>query len=328
MVLLVMKLSQIVIFREVMLSGSLSQAARNLGRTQPAISAAIARLEDELGFKLFERRGLRLYAVPEAHYLLSQATDILERLDTTERNLKNLKNLEAGNLRIVAMPGPSVFLLPRLVSRLTKGHEDIRVTIITRSSPQVHRLISTQSYDLGIADLGIDNDINSSLVNVTPVVSNCLCAVPKDDPLADLPLIRPQDLSGRPLATLNADHQTYRQTREVFHAVGAELRVRFEAQYFLPLLSYVEDRQACAVVDTLSAESYLLYRGSAECGVAFRRFAPEIPLSFATLTPAHRAQSMLAVAFARAWEAEVTAINTRWEEPFTSQMHEVNHDQS
>jgi DNA-binding transcriptional LysR family regulator len=323
-----MKLSQITIFREVMLSGSVSQAARNLGRTQPAISTAIARLEDELGFKLFDRQGHRLHPVPEAHYLLSEASDIMERLATTERNLKNLKNLEAGNLRIVAMPGPSVFLLPRLVSRLTKGNDKIRATIITRSSPQVHQLISTQSYDLGISDLGVDSDINSSLVNITPVISNCLCAVPKNDPLADLDLIRPQDLSGRPMATLNTDHQTYRKTMEVFRDVGADFRVRYETQYFLPLLTYVEDMQACAIVDTLSAESYLRYRGASECGVAFRRFAPQIPLTFATLTPAHRAQSMLAAAFAKAWKAEVVAINARWENPLPDVLQEATDAQT
>lgn len=314
-----MKLSQISIFREVMLSGSVSQAARNLRRTQPAISTAIARLEDDLGIKLFERHGHRLHPVPEAHYLLSEATEIIERLSTTERNLKNLKKLHAGNLQIAAMPGPSVFLLPRLVSRLTSGHDDIRVTIITRSSPQVHQLISTQSYDLGIADLGVDNEVSTSLVNSNPVVSNCLCAVPKHNPLASKSLIRPQDLSGRPMATLSTDHDTYRRTQKAFDKEDAVFKVQFETQYFLPLLSYVEEGQACAVVDTLSAESYLRYRGGDDCGVVFRRFAPQIPLSFATLTPAHRAQSILASAFIKIWEAEVEKINNHWLNPEAAQ---------
>lgn len=309
-----MNLTQITVFREVMLSGSVSQAARNLGRTQPAISTAIATLEAELDFKLFERRGRRLHPVPEAHYLLAEASDIIDRLGAAERNMRNLKTLEHGDLRIVAMPGPSVFLLPRLVSRLTAGQKDIRAAIVTRSSPQVHQLLSTQSYDLGIADMGVESSFNSSLVDVEPVISNCLCAVPKGDPLARRDVIRPKDLCGRALATLNSNHQTYRRAEQAFEAEDAQFVVRFETQYFLPLLSFVEEGQACAIVDTLSAESYLRYRGTAECGVAFRPFTPQIPLTFATLTPAHRAQSMLARAFVTAWRDEVAQINARWQD--------------
>lgn len=323
-----MKLNQLKIFREVMLSGSVSQAARNLRRTQPAISTAIARLEEDLGFKLFERQGHRMIPVPEAHYLLAEASETLERLASTERNLKNLKKLEAGNLRIVAMPGPSVFLLPRLVSRFTQGRQDIRATIITRSSPQVHQLISTQSYDFGIADLGVENDVNSQLVKTIPVVSNCLCAIPKDDPLAHKDLISPCDLSGRPMATLNTDHDIHQRTQNAFQNAGATFKVRFETQYFLPLLTYVEANQAFAIVDTLSVESYLQYRGVQECGVVFRRFEPQIPLYFASLLPSHRAQSLLATAFAKMWAAEVEQINARRSDPAKITVHEVRRNET
>ena len=54
-----MNLKQLSAFREVMLTGSVSEAARNLYRSQPAISSLIAGLEDDIGFKLFARRGGR-----------------------------------------------------------------------------------------------------------------------------------------------------------------------------------------------------------------------------------------------------------------------------
>lgn len=70
-----MNLQQLAVFREVMETGSVSAAARNLGRTQPAVSASLKTLEDSLGMALFHREGRRLIAVPEAHYLLSEATE-------------------------------------------------------------------------------------------------------------------------------------------------------------------------------------------------------------------------------------------------------------
>ncbi|MCZ0813925.1 MAG: LysR family transcriptional regulator [Pseudomonadota bacterium] len=304
-----MNIGQLTAFREVMLAGSVSQAARNLGRTQPAISTAIAALESELGMQLFERRARRLHPVPEAHYLLSEATGILGRLDSARQNLRNLKSLDSGELRIVSMPGPSVFLVPRLVSRLTQGRDDIRVTIITRSSPQVHQLISTQSYDFGIADMGANFDRTSQLVATQPASSRCICALPAGDPLAAQDVVTPSDLDGRPMAMLHENHATYRDTRAAFDAVGAAFDVRYETQYFIPLLNFVELGQACAVVDTMSAESYQGYRGADMQRIVFRRFEPAITVEFHVLTPAHRAPSALASAFNALWQDEVRRIN-------------------
>ena len=78
-----MKLKQLTAFREVMLTGSVSEAARNLNRTQPAVSAMIAGLENDAGCRLFDRRGGRLHPVPEAHYLFEEAQQILGRLERT-----------------------------------------------------------------------------------------------------------------------------------------------------------------------------------------------------------------------------------------------------
>ena len=50
-----LSLRQLSTFREVMRSGSISQAARTVGRTQPAVSTMVQTLEDQLGFALFVR---------------------------------------------------------------------------------------------------------------------------------------------------------------------------------------------------------------------------------------------------------------------------------
>jgi len=85
-----MNLTQLSAFRAVMTSASLSDAARKLGRTQPAVSLAIRSLEDTLGMKLFERRGRQLVPVPEAQYLLVEAERVLDRLNTVSRTMKSL----------------------------------------------------------------------------------------------------------------------------------------------------------------------------------------------------------------------------------------------
>ena len=86
-----MKLNQLTAFREVMLTGSVSDSARNLGRTQPSISSQIHSLEQDIGMLLFERRGGRLHPVPEARYLLEEADTILQKLASVQRNMESFE---------------------------------------------------------------------------------------------------------------------------------------------------------------------------------------------------------------------------------------------
>ncbi len=308
-----MNIKQLTAFREIMLCGSVSQAARNLNRTQPAISASLRTLESDLELKLFERSGGRLIPVPEAHYLLAEASEMIDRLKATEQNLRSLRQMEKGVLRIVAMPGPSVFLLPRLISRFTAQTNDIKVLLTTRSSPQVAQLIATQNYDLGIADWGVREVSDTSLLAAEITESACVCAIPANDPLAKKQVITPMDLDGKPMAALHSDHATHVLTRQAFQDAGARFDLRFETQYFLPIFTFIEASQAFCVVDKLSAESYGNY-SSGHARITFRPFRPEIKLRFALLKPAHRPSSLLARSFEKLWTETVADIENSFHE--------------
>ena len=303
-----MNLKQLSAFREVMLTGSVSEAARNLYRTQPAISSMIAGLEADVGFELFERRGGRLHPVPEAHYLFEEANAILGRLDSAARTMKSVRDLEQGTLRIVSMPGPAVFLLPTLISRFVGGRDGIKVSLISRSSTQVQQLVSVQQYDVGLADFGFMGAGESPLVTHDIERLECLCAMPANDPFAQKEAISARDLDGKPMATLYPGHPTVVQIEVAFEQADAALNVRFETQYFIPLLTFVERGLAYSVVDPLSAESYRLYR-SGEEQLVFRPFSPTVYLQASIMTPAHRPLSNLAQAFASVLKTEIQRIN-------------------
>ncbi len=291
-----LNLKQLSAFREVMLTGTVSEAARNLNRTQPAISSLIAGLEDDIGFKLFARRRGRLHPVPEAHFLFEEASEIIGRLGAAERTIKSVRDLDRGTIRIVSMAGPSVFMLPDLIGRFVEGREQVQVSLITRSSIQVQQLISAQQYDMGLADLGFVGADRSPLVDYEVMSFECLCAIPAGDPLAEKGCVTAADLDGKPMATLYADHPTFTQTEAAFAEMGARLNGRFETVYFIPMFTYVERGLAYAVVDPLSAESYKRFSGG-EPRIVFRPFRPAIHLVASIMTPAHRPLSNLAQSF-------------------------------
>lgn len=299
-----MNSKQLLVFHEVMRCGSFSEASRNLNRTQPAISAMIASLENELGYKLFIRRPGHLQPVPEAHYLFAETTEIIDRMRMVELNMKRIGSLELGQLRVVSMPGPSVILMPQLIARFARTRPGLDVSLLTRSSAQVLHLIATQQFDLGLADWTEDQTLDSTILNRTAVTLNCVCALPAGDPLTRKARISPTDLQDRAMAALFPNHVTYRQTADAFATANLPFRPRFETQYFYPLLSFVEAGLACAIIDPLTAQSYRLSHAT-EAGVIFRPFSPSIPFSVAIVTPVHRPPSKIAQAFAKTLKSEL-----------------------
>lgn len=301
-----MNLQQLAVFREVIKTGSVSQAARNLCRTQPAISASLRTLEKELGMDLFLREGRKMVPVPEALYLLNEATEVLERLKTAKQNLISMQKRQTGVLRVVAMPGPSAYLLPEFTSHFISEKPNVQVTLSTRSTPQIRNLIASQSHDVGFCDHSMNRQEENAF-NTTLFHCDCLCAVPKSHPLAAKKEITPTDLNDIPMGALQPDHSTYIKTRQAFSEFGARFNLRIDAQYFLPLFHFIEAEQICSVVDVLSAASYLKARGN-NAGIVFLPFRPEVRHTYAALTPTLSPISLLAQEFIHLWSKYIQTI--------------------
>lgn len=288
-----LSLRQLVVFREVMRRGSVSEAAKVLHRTQPALSAMLAGMEGELGFQLFERRGNRLLPRPEARFFLEETERVLASFDRAVGMIGSVARLQSGTLRIACMPAASLFLVPRLISEFVRERPDVQVNLMSNSSVAVHEWVASQQFDVGIAELPAED---RSSLNVQRIDGECLCALRQDDPLARKRSLQPRDLSGRPLAMLFDEHFTHAATAQAFEAAGAECHQRFELRAFISGFDFVEQGLAYCLCDPISAASYRIYRGRG-APLVFRRFTPRIAYPFAVLTPAFKPLPMIAEAF-------------------------------
>ncbi|MEX0347783.1 MAG: LysR family transcriptional regulator [Paracoccaceae bacterium] len=301
-----MNLSQITAFRAVMNSASLSEAAKKLGRTQPAVSLAIRSLEDTLGLKLFERRGRQLVPVPEAHYLLTEASDILDRLSAVAGTMKGLISGQSGQLNIASMPGPSTFLLPRYISRATQDNPDIRVSLSSRTSLQIRELAATQSFDFGFADL-VDDVSASKTYKQELFTADCYCAIPHDHPLAAHDAILCSDLDGVPLGSLQSTHVMHKRTVDALNQAGVSANIVLDSQYFLPLMQFISAGRCCSIVDPLTMVTETEMDSTAG-RVVFRPMQGLFRYEYALLSPLYRPLSQLASRIKDGWRDEVIAL--------------------
>jgi len=287
-----LSLRQFATFREVMRSGSISQAARSVGRTQPAVSTMIRTLEDQLGFALFVRMQGKLTPTPEAHFFLEECEDILKRVERTERTLRRIKTLQAGKLKIACHPAASSVFVPRLLTNFLVDKKDLKLALIMRSSDVIEDLIASQQYDVGFAETPTPR---ASIAQIEYDLE-CVCVVPSDDPLARIPVITPDELDGRPMAVLFEEHSTAVQTEAAFRSAGCRFNKRLELRTFRPGLQFVAAGTCVMVCDMITAYSHLL-QTPREQGVAIRRFRPRVSNSVSILTPGYATQSIAARAF-------------------------------
>jgi DNA-binding transcriptional LysR family regulator len=287
-----LSLRQLSTFREVMRSGSISQAARTVGRTQPAVSTMVQTLEDQLGFALFVRTHGKLTPTPEAHYFLEECEDILERVDRTERTLGRISSLQSGKLKVACHPAASSVFLPRLLTGFLDGKDDLEVSLIMRSSDVIEDLIASQQFDVGFSETP---EPRASILQ-TDYELECVCILPPGDPLAQAEMITPKDLDGRPMAVLFGEHRTAVQTEAAFRTAGCTFNKRLELRTFLPGLQFVAAGACVMVCDMITAYSHMLQTPQ-ESRLAIRRFVPRISNSVSILTPGYATQSMAGRAF-------------------------------
>lgn len=307
-----LNIRQLQAFREVMRTGSISEAARVLNRTQPAVSSMIATLEEELGMTLFERQRGRLIRKPESQYFFEETEAILDRLARSARTMQEVGSLKEGRLRIACMPSSSLFMMPKLVANFVRDKPKVKVSLMMRASSVIEEWIASQQYDIGLAETPAPN----RAITQQDFALNCVCAMRADDPLHNKPFITPEDLSDQPLATLQEGHPNQSATFDTFNKVGAKINQRFELRNFQPAFTLVEEGLCYCICDPISASNYFAYQPqTADSGqrLIFKPFIPAVPLLVSILQPAHRPASMLTQTFSQLLTERVEEIDQQFQ---------------
>ena len=144
-----MDLNELQVLQAVAAERSFSRAATRLHRTQPAVSQAIRRLEDELGERLFDRssKGGRL---TEAGTILLDYAERLTRLkDEAEGAVRELQELRRGRV-VIGVNEAAVHVLLPIVVRFREAHPHAQVEMRRVHSRQIPGEVLDRSLDFGL----------------------------------------------------------------------------------------------------------------------------------------------------------------------------------
>ncbi len=133
--------------------GQLHRAADRVGRSQPALSKAVARLERDVGAPLFHRsgRGLRLTSVGET--LLVHARRLSLGLHEALRDAAQTARGETGHVRLGSSPTMADWLLPGLFARILADAPDLTFAVTVGLGDALRKGLRDGSLDLAVAPL-------------------------------------------------------------------------------------------------------------------------------------------------------------------------------
>lgn len=185
-------------FHAVMVSGSITEAARLLHVTQPAVSATIKHFEQRLGFTLFRRQGGRLVPSQEARALLPEVQDIFGRVAGLERFSQDLAEGMQGSLSVAASSPIANAWLAQAVAEFLKTRPQVRVSLQSMDSNLIAERLINGQVDLGVA---FSPGAHSGIESLPMRHADLGCILPHNHPLAKLNAITADDLRPYPVIT-------------------------------------------------------------------------------------------------------------------------------
>lgn len=194
----VLERHHLTIIQEVAREGSLTAAGMRLHLTQPALSHAIRKIENQLDVKIWRREGRSLVLTQAGEWLLSLANRLLPQFELAEKRLEQFSNGERGTLRIGMECHPCYQWLLKVVSPYLERWP--RVDVDVRQKFQFGGIGALFSNEIDI--LVTPDPLYKPGLKFTPVFDyELVLAVGPDHPLRNTKFIAPEQLADETLIT-------------------------------------------------------------------------------------------------------------------------------
>lgn len=283
-----MNYRQVEIFKAIMDSGSITEAANVLHISQPAVSKALKLLEADLGLRLFARTTKGIATTEEARLLYTEVERTFFGMQNLARFAASLRDRKQGRVVVSTIPALSISWLPAAVARFSEAHPDVTISIQSSSSADAARLVGSGEIDLGIAQLRNEEyDLyRRKLFDLEGVI-----ALPAGHRFAEKTHIEASDLAGETIVALGPEEDFRRKLNLALEGAGQHPRSIIDASLGVTVCALVAAGCGVGIVDSEAA------REREGRGLAFRRFRPTIRVPIFLFRQRGRPSNKLVEAF-------------------------------
>ncbi|MGJ0844806.1 LysR family transcriptional regulator [Clostridium tertium] len=152
-----MNFRKLKIFYETTRHLNMTKVAREMYISQPSISQSINELEAELGVKLFDRIGKKLFLTHEGEVFLNYTRRMLNLYDEGVKSLREFTDNKKGKIIIGASTTIGIYILPDIIKDFSSNFKDIEISLIIENTKNIEKLILENKVDFAF----VEGEINS-----------------------------------------------------------------------------------------------------------------------------------------------------------------------
>lgn len=246
-----MDINQLEVLAVVAREKSFSRAAESLNRTQPAISQAVRRLEQEIGEKLFDRSSKDGTLTLAGEVLLDYAKQMLNLRLTAQNAIKEMRDLHHGKVTISANEHTVFYLLP-IVQEFRRLYPLVKIEVQRGVASRIPKEVMAREVELGI----ISFKPNDTSVKSIPVgTDELVLIVSPNHSLAGKSSVSVKELGVETFIAHNAPSPYRQKVIETFEKHATRLNISVELPSLEAIKRLVEKGVGVALVPKLTAQS-------------------------------------------------------------------------
>lgn len=183
---------------------NISQAAKALHVSQPALSRQMRDLEYELGISLFKRGGKFVRLTEAGHVFLREAHAALMRVDDAVAITKAEAHRKRNQICVGYGPVPTAEILPRALRAFQRSNPQVKVILRAMTTQEMVRALRSGKIDVSLMADGLSEDLEG--LNVTELCTYPLrVAVPRSHRFARMRAVQISDVAKEPIISLSRE---------------------------------------------------------------------------------------------------------------------------
>ncbi|HTZ17682.1 MAG TPA: LysR family transcriptional regulator [Dissulfurispiraceae bacterium] len=246
-----MNFYQLVYFKKVSETNSVSRAAEELLITQPAVSKQIKALEDELGERLFDRIGKKVYLTRTGSVLYSHADRILRLIEEAKTAVRDMSVECSGELVIGTSDHISIHRLPKVLKTFIHAFPKVDLKLRCHRSETILDMVNRNLVDIGVITLP---GPAPHLVTKTIWKDPMSVVFMKNHPLVSIRGPRLRDIAKYGMILTEAGTETRKMIDAAFSRKGLAPNIAMEVAYLETVKSLVRTGLGISVLPDKAVE--------------------------------------------------------------------------
>lgn len=246
-----MELRDLQSFIEVANHNSFTKAAAHSYLTQPSLSKAIKKLEQELTVELFDRSTRHLRLTDAGRIVYQKGQKALQALSELDVLLGDLKDMETGEIKIGMPPLIGTLFFPEMARRFHQMHPNVSIELVELGAKLIGQLVEDGRIDLGLVVM----PANEAKFDIYPFIQDEFVLFVHDEhPLAHQPAISISELKDEKFILFSKDFTLHDYVIQACEENGFSPTISYQSSQWDLIVELVSSKLGIALLPKLIYE--------------------------------------------------------------------------